>query len=294
MQTQIFETSVQATNSTAIVNSIDASMFDDVKFTTLPSTTANVATLKPLAIFDKAKEVEAIVSAADILKNEHDDYERQFVEGGRKALYSLLAKIYALAIQINNSDYVDTILKELRTRLTLRSVRTQKNSNAVTMLVKWVVGVNRQTAHNYSNALQAAFNDNVSAQELSEYFVKRGGLHAAKTEGLKKNNDTRNKLSKELDRYITNADKNHGAYKNTKITWTEHIFGEEITDMMMILGHSNGGGMNGLRAFYLSSTAYEKICNILVDEYFKGLTVDAMSSAIDKEYDKKSKIRLEQ
>jgi hypothetical protein len=284
MQTQVFENSVQATNSAAIVNSIDASMFDDVQFTTLPSTKANVATLKPLAVFDKAKEVDAIVAAADILKNEHENYEKQFVEGGRKALYSLLAKIYALAIQINNSDYVDTILKELRTKLTLRGVRTQKNSNAVTMLVKWVVGVNRQTAHNYSNALQAAFKDNVSAQELSEYFTKRGGLQAAKTEGARKNKNEKNEMSKELERYISNVDKNSSLYENTSIKWTEKIVGDSGSLMMMILGHSSGGGqMQGLRAFYLSDSAYAKIRKILVDEYFQGKTVEDVARIVDKE-----------
>lgn len=285
METSVFNTTSTASSSASIVNSIDASQLDKIAFTTLPSTRGNAAALRPLAVFDKEKEVNAIVAAADALKIEHEAYENQYVEGGRKALYSLLAKIYALAIQVNNSDYVDSILKALRNKLTYRNVRVQKNTNAVTVLVKWVVGVNRQTAHNYSKALQTAFNDNISAEEFSDYFTKRGGLQAAKAKGAKKTEDVKKLISQQVERYIENADKNHELYENTKIKWTEIVLGDRGAEMMMILGHSNGGGsMNGLRAFYLSDNSYKKICRIIGDEIFNAKTVDAVALAVDKEY----------
>lgn len=271
--------------SATSVNSFDVSPKDKISFAQLPSNNIDAATLKPMAVFEKDKVIATIVSAADALTVEHDNYQTQFVEGGRKALYEVLSKIYALALQINISDYRDSILKELRNKLSLKkNIKTQKNSNAITMLVRWVVGANRQTAHNYSKALQAAFNDNIAAENISEYFTNRGGLQSVKSEGQKKVNEAKVEIKSQFDRFITNADRNHAGYSNTKIEWTEEIYGEASTKEMMILGYWSGGSMfTGLRAFHLSSDAYNKISKILSDEVFKNQSIEAVDKFVEAE-----------
>lgn len=271
--------------NTTSVNTFDAELKDKISFTQLPSNKIDAATLQPMAVFEKDKEIAAIVNAAEAITTEHDNYQTQFVEGGRKALYEVLSKIYALALQINISDYRDSILKELRNQLSLKKkIKTQKNSNAITMLVRWVVGANRQTAHNYSKALQAAFNDNITAQNISAYFTDRGGLQSVKSDGQKKVNEAKVAISNEFERFVQNVDKNFKGYSNTKVEWTEEIYGEATTTEMMILG-AWGGGSNftGYRAFHLSKDAYHKICNILASEVFKNQSIEVVSEFIDNE-----------
>lgn len=284
-------------SNTYKVNPISVNTFDDlvkdkISFTQLPSNRIDAATMKPSALFEKDKEIQAIVNSANALQIEHDNYEKQYVEGGRMALYAVLSKIYALAIQINFSDYCDQILKELRNQLSLKkNIKVQKNSHAITMLARWVVGANRQTAHNYSKALQAAFSDNIAAADLSEYFVKRGGLQSVKSEGQKKNSEVKDAVNSEFDRFIKNADINHSKYSNTKIEWTEEVYGDKSSTKMMIIGESWGGGkMHGYRAFTVSVDAYKKICKVLADELFKDQSVEAVAKFIDAEYDNFQKI----
>jgi hypothetical protein len=267
------------------VNTFDVTLKDKISFTQLPSNKIDAATLQPMAVFEKDKEIAAIVNAAEAITTEHDNYQTQFVEGGRKALYEVLSKIYALALQINISDYRDSILKELRNQLSLKKkIKTQKNSNAITMLVRWVVGANRQTAHNYSKALQAAFNDNITAENISVYFAQRGGLQSVKSEGQKKVNEAKQAINFEFERFVQNVDKNHKGYTNTKIEWTEEIYGEGTTGEMMILGHWSGGSIfTGYRAFHLSKDAYQKICSILASEVFNNQSIEAVSKFVDNE-----------
>lgn len=267
------------------VNTFDVSAKDKISFAQLPSNKIDAATLKPMAVFEKNKEILAIVNAAEAITIEHDNYQTQFVEGGRKALYEVLSKIYALALQVNISDYRDSILKELRNQLSLKKkIKTQKNSNSITMLVRWVVGANRQTAHNYSKALLAAFNENIAANDLSKYFIKRGGLQSVKSETQKKNSEIKNSVNSEFERFVSNADKNHKKYSNTRIEWTEEVYGDKSSTRMMILGESSGGGkMQGYRAFTVSADTYKKICKILADEVFKNQSIEAVSKFIDAE-----------
>ena len=267
------------------VNTFDVSPKDKISFAQLPSNKIDAATLQPMAVFEKDKEISAIVNAAEAITTEHDNYQTQFVEGGRKALYEVLSKIYALALQVNISDYRDSILKELRNQLSLKKkIKTQKNSNAITMLVRWVVGANRQTAHNYSKALQAAFNDNITAANISAYFTERGGLQSVKSEGQKKTNEAKDAINSEFERFVQNVDSGYKGYSNTKIEWTEEIYGEGTTGEMMILGHWSGSSMfTGYRAFHLSKDAYHKICKILAAEVFKNQSIEAVSEFIDAE-----------
>lgn len=283
-QSSMFPSVTYKVNSMS-VNNFDAQVKDKVSFTQLPSNKIDAATMKPSALFEKDKVIEKIVSAANALQIEHENYEKKYVEGGRMALYAVLSKIYALAIQINFNDYCDQILKELRNQLSLnKKIKVQKNSHAITMLVRWVVGANRQTAHNYSKALQAAFSDDIAAENLSEYFVKRGGLQSVKSEVQKKNNESKNAVNYEFDRFVSNADKNHSKYSNTKIEWTEEVYGDKSSTKMMILGESWGGGkMQGYRAFTVSVDAYKKICKILADEVFKDQSIEAVTKFIDAE-----------
>lgn len=270
---------------TTSISKFDATFKDKISFTQLPSNKIDAATLQPMAVFEKEKEIAAIVNSADAITTEHENYQNQFIEGGRKALYEVLSKIYALALQINISDYRDSILKELRNQLSLKKkIKTQKNSNAITMLVRWVVGANRQTAHNYSKALQAAFNDNITAQDISAYFTDRGGMQSVKSDGQKKVNEAKVAISNEFERFVKNVDRNCKGYSNTKIEWTEEIYGEGTTTEMMILGAWGGSGnFTGYRAFHLSKDAYHKICNILAGEVFKNQSIEVVSEFIDNE-----------
>lgn len=265
------------------------------RYIQLPTVKQEAAKLKPNAVNEKEQEIAAIVNAAKMLENEHASYVDEFVTRGNQALYAVLAKIYSLAVQINLSDNKDSIIKSLRNVMSLqKKIKTQKNSTALTLLVRWVVGGSRQLAHTYSKALDAAYKDNIAADELALYFTQHGGLNKVCKQ------DSKNEVVKSdeklihFDQFVRNADVNHRGYKNTKIVWTEAVYGAVTSDFSIVLAHNNGGGhFNGLRAFNLSNEAYKKICKILSDDAFKNKKTDDVEAWVADERTKHSKIAQE-
>jgi len=64
----------------------------------------------------------------------------------------------------------------MRDDLKDRDIKTQSNTPAMTILIKYVVGADRQTAANYSRVLTIAMQDKVPVEELAEYISRRGGI----------------------------------------------------------------------------------------------------------------------
>jgi hypothetical protein len=260
----------------------------------LSSVKKDAAKLKPNDLIEKEQEIAAIVQAVNVLENEHASYVDEFVTRGNQALYAVLAKIYALAVQINHSDNKDSILKSLRNVMSLqKKIKTQKNSSALTMIVRWVVGGSRQLAHTYSKALDAAYKDNIAAEELAAYFTKQGGLNSASKRNGEQKSAASTVRESEFNNFMYTADSCYKAYENTKIQWTEEVFMDNKTGHAMILGHNSGGGkIHGYRAFNLSTDAFNKISKILADEMFKAKREDEIVAWVKQEHDNAySKVR---
>ena len=260
----------------------------------LSSVKKDAAKLKPNDLIEKEQEIAAIVQAVKVLENEHASYVDEFVTRGNQALYAVLSKIYALAVQINHSDNKDSILKNLRNVMSLqKKIKTQKISTALTMIVRWVVGGSRQLAHTYSKALDAAYKDNIAAEELAAYFTKQGGLNNAS----KRNGEQKTVVStvreSEFSQFMRTADTCSKGFQNTKIKCTEEVFMDNTSGHAMILGHNSGGGdIHGYRAFNLSNDAFKKISKILADEMFKTKREDEISEWVKQEHDNAySKVR---
>ncbi len=245
-----------------------------IKYTQLPSVKKDAAILTPNDSEIREQEIKMIIKSVDALEEIHNDYINDYVARGNQNLYELLSHIYAVAVQIENSDYRDAILKKLRNHLSLeKKIKTQKNSNALTMIVRWIVGASasRQLAFTYSKALEAAFIDNITAEKLVKYLTDLGGINnAAKKHNAQKTVKADTK-QQHFKKFMLTADTQHHSFENTKIKWTEEVHGNMTSDFSMILCFSNGGGnFQGLRAFNLSLESYNKICKILADDLFKG------------------------
>jgi hypothetical protein len=260
----------------------------------LSSVKKDAAKLKPNDLIEKEQEIASIVQAVKVLENEHASYVDEFVTRGNQALYAVLSKIYALAVQINHSDNKDSILKSLRNVMSLqKKIKTQKNSTALTMIVRWVVGGSRQLAHTYSKALDAAYKDNIAAEELAVYFTKQGGLNNASKRNGEQKSVVNTVRESEFSQFMRTADTCSKGFQNTKIKWTEEVFMDNTSGHAMILGHNSGGGdIHGYRAFNLSNGVFKKISKILADEMFKAKREDEISAWVKKEHDNAySKVR---
>jgi hypothetical protein len=176
-----------------------------------------------------------------------------------------------------------------------KKIKTQKNSSALTLLVRWVVGGSRQLAHTYSKALEAAYKDNIAADELAAYFTKQGGLNGASKRNSEQKEVVSTVRETEFNQFMRTADICSKSFENTKIKWTEEVFMNNTSGHAMILGHNSGGGnIHGYRAFNLSNEAFKKISKILADELFKAKREDEIAAWVkqdsDNAYAKKSEL----
>ena len=289
---QFANKTVTVTTKDSTVNKFDAtSMSVPESYIQLSSVKQDASKLKPNAVNEKEKEVAAIVQAVNILESEHSLYVDHYITRGNQSLYAVLAKIYVLAVQINHSDNKDSIIKSLKNAMSLqKKIKTQKNSTALTLLVRWVVGGSRQLAHTYSKALSAAYEDNVSADELAAYFIKQGGIKNSTKRNTEQKSDASNLHETNFKSFMRTADTQHQNYQNTKIKWTEEVFGR-YSDHVMILGFNNGGGnIQGYRAFCVSKDAHKKISKILAGDLFKTMRDDEIEAWVIEESRLKSNI----
>lgn len=132
--------------------------------------------VRPSIKSEIAKEVELVIKFGDELALKNKKYHEDYVVRGTQALYGVLTDIYVLALKIENSTARDHILREMRKKLNDRDIKTQFNTPTMTIVIKYVVGSERQTAANYSRVLTVAMQDNIAANDLAGYISRRGGI----------------------------------------------------------------------------------------------------------------------
>ena len=120
---------------------------------------------------------KSLISHADDLAREHEEFNDRYIISGRKALYELLGKIYALAEQldgrIDKEDQVITLRKVLSEKY---GIRTQENTSDTTVLVRYITQADRKTAHVYSRAIETARLNNVDSSKFARYVEQAGGV----------------------------------------------------------------------------------------------------------------------
>ena len=189
----------------ATVKIIDADNDDIFEINELVMIGAEKAlNVRPSMKAEIIKEIESVIQFSDALAEKNKKYHEDYVVRGNHALYVVLAEIYALALKIESSTARDHILKEMRSKLKDRQIKTQFNTPTMTVLIKYVVGSDRQTAANYSRVLNIAMSENLTPKELPDYISRRGGIgqiHALEGESAAKKLGS--KQSKDRIRVIT-------------------------------------------------------------------------------------------
>jgi len=140
---------------------------DNTKVSTLPVITKN------------------IMSQADDLAEEHEQFNSHYIIGGRLALYDLLAKILALYQQIEASPNKKSLLGSMKHKMvhTYR-MRVQSNSSDSGILVRYITRTDRKTAHVYARAIETAIANGISVAEFCDYIQRSGGIEQMRSIGV--------------------------------------------------------------------------------------------------------------
>lgn len=137
----------------------------------------DVSAAKPSDKHKRDAEVAKMIAEANGLADKHETYAVEVAARSNKALYELLSEIYDFALRIDSSEHKEKIVEGMRKELHYaHKVKVSKHSPWMTIVVKSVVRSDRQTAFNYSRALQVAYEADVAVGEIASYIEGRGGI----------------------------------------------------------------------------------------------------------------------
>lgn len=149
----------------------------------------NMRISKELAAEGDAKVILRKVNELCVAR---EKYETETLARSNKELYGILGAVYKLFLDAVRSGCLKLAVTQMRDVLAERGVRVQKNTNALTVFVRYVFNSDRKRAYNYASTLQAALQADVDADKLAEFIEGRNGVEECRRE-FKKSDDTRRK-----------------------------------------------------------------------------------------------------
>lgn len=135
-------------------------------------------------------EHDSLITQADNLAAQHENFHSNYIVAGRTALYGLLASIYELAEKLDCHLDKEGQLMSMRSILAEKyDIRTQGNTPDLTVLVRYVTRADRKTAHIYARAIETAKIHQIPPDQLAGYLEKQGGIEKIRAKGAAGVND---------------------------------------------------------------------------------------------------------
>ena len=128
---------------------------------------------------------KSLMAQAIDLAKAHNEFHTQYVIGGRKALYEMLANIMRFTVDVNASIEKDALISSIRHELQNQyNIKTQANSSTTAILVKYITRADRKTTHVYARAIDTAIAGDIKAAEFAQFAETLGGIEQIRAIGV--------------------------------------------------------------------------------------------------------------
>ncbi len=128
---------------------------------------------------------KSLITQAMDLAKAHEAFNTQYVIGGRKALYEMIANIMRFTAAVNASTERDALISSIRRELQNQyNIKTQANSSTTAILVKYITRADRKTTHVYARAIDTAIASNIKADNFAEFAETEGGIEHIRAIGV--------------------------------------------------------------------------------------------------------------
>jgi hypothetical protein len=124
--------------------------------------------------------VDEYIRRADELFQARDQFEREVLARTHQQLYELLGDVLQLYLDMKEKGQIKETLKVIADRLSAKGQPVQRNTPALSVLIRFVFDTDRKRVYVYSKALLAAIDDGVQPSGLPDYIQKAGGLEDIK------------------------------------------------------------------------------------------------------------------
>jgi hypothetical protein len=121
----------------------------------------------------------SIICEADLLAEQHVIFTDQYVTRANEELYTLLSGMLSVCLQVQASSISEGIIKQMRKTIKEKyGLKTQVNSTTSAIVVRYIIGSNRKTAHVYGRVLDTAMKAAIAPADLPDYIKAKGGIEA--------------------------------------------------------------------------------------------------------------------
>ena len=128
---------------------------------------------------------KSLVCQADDLAEEHEQFNTNYIVGGRLALYELLGKMFDLYKVLEASPDKKVLLGEMKHRLVHdHRIRVQANSSDAGILVRYITRAERKTAHIYARVIEQALINQIPSEYFVDYIEQCGGIEQMRLSGV--------------------------------------------------------------------------------------------------------------
>ena len=128
---------------------------------------------------------KSLVCQADDLAEEHEQFNTNYIIGGRLALYVLLGKMFDLYKVLEASPDKKVLLGEMKHRLVHdHRIRVQANSSDAGILVRYITRAERKTAHIYARVIEQALINQIPSEYFVDYIEQCGGIEQMRLSGV--------------------------------------------------------------------------------------------------------------
>lgn len=127
-----------------------------------------------------------LIQKLDQLSDQRQNFEQNDLRGSNKKLYEILSNIYSIYTEISDQKKVSkSTFEEMKKILKERGVKVQKNSPALTVLIRYVFKSDRTRSYNYNRVIQSAIQKQITPENLSDYIEECGGIEECKKQFVK-------------------------------------------------------------------------------------------------------------
>jgi hypothetical protein len=220
--------------------------------------------------------LESLLNMTNALYEQHNAYHEQYVVGGNAALYKLLGNILAVCIAVRANPNHTEVINELRKYLLKSlSIKVQKNTSYVSVIVRYVVRAQRKTVHLYSRAIQSAIDAGITQATFESFVAERGGLERIRRSEAIDATHKNNSLLAKCDRNaLANALVQRMASPIAAITPSNYPPLTVDTEFTLLLAVS-GRGKAGLQIVG-SAVPNAEIEKRIINDYMHILTLSAL------------------
>ena len=133
-----------------------------------------------------AANADRVMKKVDELCAVREKYETETLARSNKELYEILGNVYnVFKAACDDKCLVETVAR-MKAALANRNVKTQSNSPALTVFVRYIFNSDRKRAYNYTRTLMAFIKDRKGEETISQFIERNNGVEECKKSISKK------------------------------------------------------------------------------------------------------------